>query len=86
MSKCPRNLDFLLANCALSLMFLGVAVGEPLFKPALLASLRHGGLIILMRHASSPKIAPDAAHANKDNISAERQLDMSGIASARAMA
>jgi phosphohistidine phosphatase SixA len=61
------------------------AVGEPPHKAELLASLRHGGLVILMRHASSPRVAPDAAHANKDNVTTERQLDDSGIASARAM-
>jgi phosphohistidine phosphatase SixA len=74
-----------LAGLVLSLALLGVAVGEPLSKPALLASLRHGGLVILMRHASSPRVVPDAAHADKDNAVAERQLDDSGVASARTM-
>jgi hypothetical protein len=45
-------------------MLFGSAAGEPLPKAKLLASLRHGGLVILMRHASSPRMAPDAAHAN----------------------
>jgi phosphohistidine phosphatase SixA len=75
----------LLASLAVIWALLGVAVGEPLSKPALLASLRHGGLVILMRHASAPRVAPDATHANKDNVRAERQLDDSGVASARAM-
>jgi phosphohistidine phosphatase SixA len=85
MPKRSSHRDLLLASLALILALLSVAVGEPLSKPALLASLRHGGLVILMRHASSPKVAPDAAHANKDNMSAERQLDDSGVSSARAM-
>jgi phosphohistidine phosphatase SixA len=85
MSKCAKHRDFSVAGLALSFALFGVAVAEPLSKPALLASLRHGGLIILMRHASAPTVAPDAAHANKDNASAERQLDDSGVASARAM-
>jgi phosphohistidine phosphatase SixA len=38
-----------------------------------------------MRHASSPGSAPDAAHANADNLRLERQLDEQGQASARAM-
>jgi len=38
-----------------------------------------------MRHASSPGVAPDAAHANIDNTTTARQLDDEGVASARAM-
>jgi phosphohistidine phosphatase SixA len=38
-----------------------------------------------MRHASSPRAAPDPAHANVDNVQHERQLDDQGRASARAM-
>jgi hypothetical protein len=85
MSKRLRRCDSLLASLAVIWALLGVAVGETLSKPALLASLRNGGLMILMRHASSPRVAPDATHANKDNVRAERQLDDAGVASARAM-
>jgi phosphohistidine phosphatase SixA len=85
MSKRLRYRALLFSGLTLTLALLGVTAAGPLSKSALLASLRHGGLVILMRHASSPRVAPDAAHANKDNVSAERQLDDSGVASARAM-
>jgi phosphohistidine phosphatase SixA len=51
----------------------------------LLGVLRTGGYIILMRHASSPRTAPDPAQANADNVQHERQLDEEGRSSARAM-
>jgi len=54
-------------------------------KQALLASLRHGGFTILMRHASAPREPPDAAHVNADNTKSERQLDEMGIQSARTL-
>ena len=46
--------------------------------------LRHGGYVILMRHASSPNTLPDAASADPDNQRGERQLDATGLADARA--
>jgi phosphohistidine phosphatase SixA len=58
---------------------------SPTSKQELLANLRHGGYVILMRHASSPREIPDAAHVNADNTQDERQLDEMGIQSARAM-
>lgn len=59
-------------------------------QPALAAkdlvmTLRTGGYVILMRHASSPRAPPDPAHADADNVQHERQLDGVGRASARAM-
>jgi phosphohistidine phosphatase SixA len=63
-----------------------VAYGDGfLSKTELLAALQRGGYVILMRHARSPGIAPDAAHRNADNTRLERQLDEQGQASARAM-
>lgn len=59
--------------------------GESLPKTGLAAALQRGGYVILMRHASSPGTAPDAAHADADNTQLERQLDEQGQASARAM-
>jgi phosphohistidine phosphatase SixA len=38
-----------------------------------------------MRHANSPHDVPDAAHANPDNTSHERQLDEAGRSDATAM-
>jgi phosphohistidine phosphatase SixA len=43
--------------------------------PALVSALEKGGYVIVMRHASSPRQEPDAATANPDNTTRERQLD-----------
>jgi phosphohistidine phosphatase SixA len=51
----------------------------------LIEALRAGGLVIVMRHASSPREQPDAATANADNTSRERQLDRTGKDTATAM-
>lgn len=51
----------------------------------LLAALRHGGCVILMRHASSPEAPPTAGRAASGNGNLERQLDGQGIADAHAM-
>jgi phosphohistidine phosphatase SixA len=51
----------------------------------LIDALRGGGLVIVMRHASSPREQPDAATANADNTSRERQLDRTGKDTATAM-
>ena len=50
---------------------------------ALLSALRHGGCVILMRHASSPNRRPSAAAPG--NSDRERQLDGDGLTAARAM-
>jgi hypothetical protein len=52
---------------------------------ALVASLRPGGFVLVMRHASSPRDAPDKQTANADNLGLERQLDSEGRANAIAM-
>jgi phosphohistidine phosphatase SixA len=68
------------------LVVVPVAAGDAAPGPKeLLAGLRQGGYVILMRHASSPRTPPDASAANPDNVTHERQLDESGRASARAM-
>jgi phosphohistidine phosphatase SixA len=51
----------------------------------LVAALRQGGYVILMRHASSPNIIPSKTVANPDNTKPERQLDEEGRNSARLM-
>ncbi len=58
---------------------------QTLSGTALIAALRQGGYVIVMRHASSPPEAPDKQTANPDNVKLERQLDESGRASAIAM-
>ena len=61
------------------------AHSQTLSGAALVAALRQGGYVLVMRHASSPRTPPDAAAADADNPKAERQLDEAGRASARAM-
>jgi len=73
-------LSSLLLACAIC-----PADGVSLSRQELLTNLRHGGYVILMRHASSPREIPDAAHINADNKNNERQLDDEGIRSAQTM-
>lgn len=54
-------------------------------ETSLVKALRHGGYVLLMRHASSPLAPPAAAMAEPDNPKPERQLDETGKATARAM-
>ena len=58
---------------------------QTLSGSALLDALRNGGYVIVMRHASSPREAPDKSVANPDNVNLERQLDEAGRSSAVAM-
>lgn len=62
----------------------GAQAGE-MKDSALLAALRHGGCVILMRHASSPNGRPSAHTAVSGNPNHERQLDGYGLAAAHAM-
>ena len=59
--------------------------GQALSPSAWLAALRQGGYVLVMRHASSPREAPDRQTANPDNTKMERQLDAAGRAGATAM-
>ena len=54
-------------------------------SPDLIATLRQGGYVLVMRHASSPRELPAAQTANADNAKLERQLDQPGRAGAAAM-
>jgi hypothetical protein len=63
----------------------GVAHAESLSSAALVEALRHGGFVLLMRHASSPGAPPAAGNAEPDNTKLERQLDDTGRKTARAM-
>lgn len=71
------GLTLLLAACA--------AQAQTLSGEALVKALQKGGYVILMRHASSPREAPDAKTANSDNLDRERQLDEEGRSTATAM-
>jgi phosphohistidine phosphatase SixA len=65
---------------------LAVSAGaQVLSHEALTKDLQQGGYIIVMRHASSPREAPDRQHANPDNTNMERQLDSRGRETAVAM-
>jgi hypothetical protein len=52
---------------------------------ALVQALQHGGCVLVMRHASSPREAPTRETADPENVNRERQLDQAGRASAIAM-
>jgi phosphohistidine phosphatase SixA len=51
----------------------------------LVAALRRGGYVLVMRHASSPPTAPDKDTADPENTALERQLDETGRETAREM-
>jgi phosphohistidine phosphatase SixA len=55
----------------------GVAA-QPLAGQALVDALQGGGLVIVMRHANSPRELPDATSADPGNLNLERQLDAQG--------
>ena len=63
----------------------GTGNAQPLSGQELVQSLQHGGYIIAMRHASSPREVPGKDSANPDNLKPERQLDAEGRARAIAM-
>jgi phosphohistidine phosphatase SixA len=48
-------------------------------------ALRHGGYVLVMRHASSPFAPPEKSAADPANTKLERQLDDTGRATAREM-
>jgi phosphohistidine phosphatase SixA len=74
-----------IATAALLLGFAAAASADQLEGDALVAALRQGGYVIVMRHPSSPFTQPDKGTANPDNTNLERQLDETGRNTARAM-
>jgi hypothetical protein len=62
-----------------------VAHGQAPSGDALAQSLRQGGYVMVMRHASSPRGAPAKQTANADNVKLERQLDEAGRSGSTAM-
>ena len=54
-------------------------------SPELVKSLRQGGYVLVMRHASSPATPPAKMDADPENTGLERQLDEKGRKSAKAM-
>jgi len=51
----------------------------------LVALLKKGGYVLVMRHASSPRDTPDKQTASAGNVNLERQLDEAGRSGATAM-
>jgi phosphohistidine phosphatase SixA len=72
-------------RAAAILLLAGTAHAQDLRGEALVKSLQKGGYVIVMRHASSPREAPDKQSANPDNTKPERQLDEAGRKTAIAM-
>ena len=70
--------------CVLSLG-VDTVLAQSATQDSLAAQLRKGGLVLVMRHASSPREAPPKDQANKDNLKLERQLDENGRRTATAM-
>lgn len=72
---------------SIAVLFLATAPSHPQARSgaALVQALQHGGCVIVMRHASSPREEPDAKTANPDNLNRERQLDQEGRDTAAAM-
>jgi phosphohistidine phosphatase SixA len=70
---------------ATSLSAGAAAQAQSLSGEALVEALRAGGHVIVMRHAQSPRGAPDAASASPGNSTLERQLDETGRQTAAAM-
>lgn len=79
----PRWLQLTVVLVALA--FAGTLRAQSLSGAALVAALRQGGYVLVMRHASSPPATPDKDTADPENTTLERQLDESGRETARAM-
>src|SRR5580692_8692142 len=73
------------SSAAAMIWLAGTAHAQDLHGEALVKALQKGGYVIVMRHASSPREAPDKQTANPDNRKPERQLDEGGRNTAIAM-
>jgi phosphohistidine phosphatase SixA len=62
-----------------------LAHGQALSGAALVEALRHGGYVVVMRHAHAPDAPPSAQDADPGNTKDERQLDAGGRAAAQGM-
>src|SRR5262252_5540857 len=74
--------------CLSAMLALGPTVparAAELAGSALVSALRHGGYVLVLRHASSPFEAPDKSAADPENVSLERQLDAAGKETSTAM-
>ena len=66
------------AFLALLALLPNAARAQQLQDGALVAALKRGGYVIVMRHASSPRELPDKQTADPQNVNLERQLDANG--------
>lgn len=73
------------SGAAAVMLLPSIASAQQLHGEALVEALRHGGYVIIMRHASSPRETPDKQTASADNTKLERQLDAEGRNTAIAM-
>ena len=80
-----RRASISISGCLALLLTSATVWAQTIAKDDLAAALRDGGYVIVMRHASSPREAPDAATADPDNANRERQLDDMGRRDATAM-
>ena len=75
--------------CAIAAaMFVAASTGATaqwLSGSELVAALKQGGYVIVMRHANSPQVRPDPAIVAAGNTRGERQLNENGHKTARAM-
>ena len=83
--KLSRHSIALLSATVGMILLAGAAPAQTLSGEALVKALRRGGYVIVMRHTSSPREAPDKQAANADNVKVERQLDEIGRTTATAM-
>lgn len=76
---------WLCLSAMLALAATGPAHADELAGSALVSALRHGGYVLVLRHASSPFEVPDKSAADPDNVNVERQLDAAGKETSTAM-
>jgi phosphohistidine phosphatase SixA len=77
--------SWLYLSATLALAPIGPARADELAGSALVSALRHGGYVLVIRHASSPFETPDKSAAEPGNVNLERQLDAAGKETSIAM-
>ena len=76
---------WLCLSATLAFAATGPARSDELAGSTLVSALRHGGYVLVLRHASSPFEVPDKSAADPDNVNLERQLDAAGKETSTAM-
>ena len=82
---CCATPSCIIALAVLAMSWSGVVYGQSKARESIVESLKHGGYVLVMRHASSPRDVPSKQTANPDNVKLERQLDENGRRGAIAM-